>query len=155
MKTIKKHDLVLCKIQARIFEKSINLNTSSPIFVRRFMNSKIVTHLDSRLFLSEANSELDVYWELEKEYGPFDFGQIKYPKEVLHWMGYLYRYWACTYDYTSKQLYEIIPGKELAELYYGYHSLSIPQAIERIMEAKNIDNKEVDELELIRKRHHQ
>lgn len=155
MKTIKKYDLILCKIQARIFEKSTSLNTSSPIFVRRFMNSKIVTHLDSRLFLSEANSELDVYWELEKEYGPFDFGQLKYPKEVLHWMGYLYRYWACTYNYTSKQLYKIIPAKELAELYYGYHSLSIPQAIERIMEAKNINDKEVDEIELIRKRHHQ
>ena len=42
MKKIDKDGLILCDIQAKAFEISITaMNTSSEIFVRRFMNSKI------------------------------------------------------------------------------------------------------------------
>ena len=47
--------LLLCKIQAELFEKSSQfLKTSSLIFIRRFMNSKIAYELDNKDFLNNS-----------------------------------------------------------------------------------------------------
>ena len=58
----------------------------------------------------------------------------------MHWIGYIYRYWAYTYEKSSKQLFKYIKSEKLRNLYFPYHSLDPAQAIERILEAKGIDN---------------
>ena len=62
-------------------------------------------------------------------------------------MGYLYRYWAYIRECSSKSVYKIIKPEELRGLYLPYHSLDPLQAIERIMESKDI----VSEEDLIKK----
>ena len=62
-------------------------------------------------------------------------------------MGYIYRYWAYTYEITTKEIYKIIKAKELRSLYFPYHSLDPKVAIERILESKNIKK---DENEIIK-----
>ena len=64
-------------------------------------------------------------------------------KEIMYWIGYIYRYWSYTYQKTSKQIYKFIKPKELRSLYYPYHSLDPAQAIERILEAKGVDEKDM------------
>ena len=131
--------LLLCKIQAELFEKSVFcLNCSSSVFARRFMNSKIVRDLDSIALLDDSTTILDIFDELEKEYGPTTYGKEKYHKDVMYWCGYLYRYFSYTYNLNSKQVYRYLPLNYVASTYETYHTLSISNAIERLLESKNI-----------------
>lgn len=54
--------------------------------------------------------------------------------EEMHWIGYIYRYWAYVSEKSSKQIYKIIKPEQLKKLYFPYHSLDPLQAIDRIME---------------------
>ena len=129
--------LKLCKIQAKIFESSINkTECSSAVFVRRFMLSDIARRMDDGVFLFESCEEDEVFVEIETQYGKSNYGKEKISAEELYWIGYIYRYWCYTYQITSKQAFKIVKMKELRDLYYPYHSLDPSQAIERILEAK-------------------
>ena len=142
--------LSLCKIQARIFESSIaKASCSSLIFMRRFMNSQVAERFDRIGFLFESCSDDKVFDQIIEEYGETSYGKEKYTPNELHWIGYIYRYWAYTYEKTSKQLYRMVKPKELRDVYYPYHSLDPAKAIERIMEAKGI--KEYTEAEMIQR----
>ena len=83
----------LCDIQANLFERSItSLDTSSEIFVRRFMNSNIAKELDSGAFLDDTKTIEDIFNSLDEQYGKSSYGSVKYHREVMYWSGYLYRY---------------------------------------------------------------
>lgn len=52
MKKMDKDGMLLCELQAKTFELSLKLTeTSSEIFIRRFMNSDVVKELDNTSFL--------------------------------------------------------------------------------------------------------
>lgn len=139
MKEMDKDGLILCEIQGRIFEESYDkYETSSPVFVRRFMNSKLAEEMDAEGFLERPFNEEDAFGTLDKEFGQSSYGTTKYSPDILNWIGYLYRYWAYTYDMPSKRVFRIIGARELRDLYYAYHSLDTLNAIQRIMEAKGI-----------------
>ena len=139
MRKIDHDGLLLCKIQGAIFENSLKkTNTSSEIFIRRFMLSDIAKQFDSKAYLDGTLTKDEVFELIEEEYGESNYGENKYNSEVLYWIGYLYRYFSYTYELTSKQVYRYVKPKELNGLYLAYHTLSCAQAIERILEAKNI-----------------
>lgn len=139
MRKIDHDGLLLCKIQGAIFENSLKkTNTSSEIFIRRFMLSDIVKQFDSKVYLDGTLTKDEVFELIEEEYGESNYGKNKYNSEALYWIGYLYRYFSYTYELTSKQVYRYVKPKELNGLYLAYHTLSCAQAIERILEAKNI-----------------
>ena len=76
----------------------------------------------------------------------------------MHWIGYIYRYWAYTYEKSSKQLFKYIKPEKLRDLYFPYHSLDPAQAIERILESDGMDNSNqiargVEILRRVRKKH--
>ncbi len=134
------HDgLTLCSIQGRLFEESKEkTNTSSSIFIRRFMNSNVAKSFDSKDFLNDTKSTTDIFNDLDNEFGQSSYGSVKFNAEALFWMGYIYRYFAYTYNLTSKQIYKIVKPDELNKLYYPYHTMDCSNAIERILEEKNI-----------------
>lgn len=139
MRKIDHDGLLLCKIQGAIFENSLKkTNTSSEIFIRRFMLSDIAKQFDSKAYLDGTLTKDEVFELIEEEYGKSNYGKNKYNSEVLYWIGYLYRYFSYTYELTSKQVYRYVKPKELNGLYLAYHTLDCAQAIERILEAKNI-----------------
>ena len=110
---------LLCKIQGRLFENSTNyVNTSSLIFIRRFMNSVAATEFDSGQFLNDTKTIENVYESLIDEYGESEYGSVKMNSEILYWMGYIYRYFSYTYNLSSKRVYKIIKPNELYERYY-------------------------------------
>ena len=52
MRKIDKDGLLLCDIQAKAFELSATtMETSSEIFIRRFMNSEVAKQLDNKAVL--------------------------------------------------------------------------------------------------------
>lgn len=132
--------LKLCKMQAEVFAASVTKTScSSPIFMRRFMNSQVAQRMDIGGFLFEACDADQIFQEIETEFGESSYGKEKYSEAELYWIGYIYRYWSYTCQKTSKQIYKFIKPKELRGLYYPYHSLDPAQAIGRILEAKGVD----------------
>lgn len=138
MRILDNNGLILCDLQSELFEKSLSLDCSSEIFIRRFMNSKIVKQFDSTQILDDTLTIPDIYEHLVNEYGESSYGSIKYSKNELYWIGHIYRYLSYTYEISSKQVYKIIKPKELRNLFLAYHTFDTKQAIERILEAKNI-----------------
>lgn len=139
MKKIDKDGLILSDIQGIIFEKSLEkTDCSSEIFIRRFMNSDISSEFDSSSFLDGSLIVDDVFDLINEQYGNTNYGKTRFGKEALYWIGYIYRYFAYTYNLTSKQVYNIVKPKELAERYYVYHTFDCAFAIERILEEKGI-----------------
>lgn len=139
MRAFDESGLKLCRMQAELFVMSASkLECSSPIFLRRFMLSKVAVRMDQDGFLYESCTEEGILQEIEDEFGATNYGKEKYSTEELYWMGYLYRYWCYTYEKSSKQVYKQIKPKDLRQLYYPYHSLDPAQAIQRILESQNL-----------------
>ncbi len=88
--------------------------SSSEIFIRRFMNSKICKSIDDGGILQTNMNDYDVVERVQEQYGESQYGSVKY---------------------TSN------------ELFLAYHTLDPSQAIERILEAKNILHDDEGELQ--------
>jgi len=140
MKQINKDALLMFDMQARVFEESVEkVNTSSEIFVRRFMNSNVAREFDSGAILDDTKSIPAIFWEIEKEYGESDYGSVKYHRDVMYWCGYLYRYFSYFYELSSKQAYKYLPLKYISSSFEAYHTMDIKAAIDRLLESKGID----------------
>lgn len=154
MRDIDAYGLKLCVFQAELFKESVNkLECGSKIFVRRFMLSKLADRMDTEGFYFESTGIDNAFEELEIQYGMTSYGKQKFGIEEMYWIGYIYRYWAYTYKKSSKQLFRFIKPEELRKLYFPYHSLDPAQAIERILEARGVDEKNEIErgVEIIRR----
>ena len=61
MKKIDKDGLLLCELQAKVFELSVEMtSTSSEIFIRRFMYSNITKDLDNGVILQTNIQAKDI-----------------------------------------------------------------------------------------------
>lgn len=139
MKKIDKNGLLLCELQATAFEYSVDkMESSSEIFIRRFMKSEIAKRLDDESVLETNIQANDILQLVDEEYGVSDYGSVKYTHNEMYWIGYIYRYFAITYELTSPQVYKIVKPKELRGLFLPYHTMDPAQAIERILEAKEM-----------------
>ena len=146
MKKMDSDGILLCELQGSTFELSLEkVETSSLIFIRRFMNSEVVKLLDNGSILQTNLQPQDIIEYIEEEYHELKYGKEKYTNNEMYWIGYLYRYFSYTYELSSYRVYKMVKPKELRNLYLPYHTLSVEQAIERILEAKNIQL-EVDDI---------
>ena len=148
MRKMDKDGLLLCDLQGNAFELSIQFtSTSSEIFMRRFMNSKVAKMIDNESILQMNVQPKDIIKRVEEEYKESKYG--------MYWIGYLYRYFSYTYELSSTQVYKIVKPKELRGLFLPYHTLSPEQAIERVLEAKgmilNLEDEINRQLEIYKK----
>ncbi|HHW94607.1 MAG TPA: antitoxin [Mogibacterium sp.] len=102
------------------------------------MNSRVAKSIDSGAILHTNIQAKDILSRIEEQYGPSNYGSIKYTRDELYWIGYIYRYFSYTYDLSSVQVYKIVKAKELRVLFLPYHTLDPANAITRILEAKNL-----------------
>ena len=141
MRGMDEYGLKICSFQAELFQRSVTgLECSSKIFIRRFMLSDLAARMDSNGLLFEAAGIEDAFDELDRQYGTTVYGRQKFGTEEMHWIGYIYRYWAYSYEKSSKHLFKFIKPEELRDLFFPYHSLDPAQAIERILEARGVDD---------------
>ena len=144
MRKISKDGVILCTLQAETFEKSVEkMDTSSEIF----MKSEIAKRFDNESILESNIQANDILELIDEEYGISNYGSVKYTRNEMFWIGYIYRYFAFTYNMTSAQIYKIVKPKELRDLFLPYHTMDPAQAIERILEAKGMLTDEKQELE--------
>ena len=132
MRKISKDGVILCTLQAETFEKSVEkMDTSSEIFIRRFMKSEIAKRFDNESILESNIQANDILELINEEYGISNYGSVKYTKNEMFWIGYIYRYFAFTYNMTSAQIYKIVKPKELRDLFLPYHTMDPAQAFQR------------------------
>ena len=106
MKKLNKDELFLCELQATAFENSIDkMASSSGIFIRRFMKSKIAKSLDNESVLESNIQANDILQMIDEEYGVSNYGTVKYTHNEMYWIGYIYRYFAIACEMTSAQVY--------------------------------------------------
>ena len=127
----------LASSQARIFEKSIKYEIPSKIFIRSYMLSWEVRHIDDLDIYVAGLSEIEIYDEISKRIKTRK-GEI-YPFPVMHYIGYFYRMAAYLTGYSSKLLYENIKPDLLYKNYQTLHSLAIEDAIKEVFEITNIE----------------
>ena len=138
MKEFDNDCLLMCRIQGRIFEHSLEyLNCSSPLFIKKYMNGEDALSMDRLEFLNTTKSDIQVLLEMKDN----DYGTIKYSADELFWIGYIYRYWAYTRNIDSKKLFKICPGTLLHNYYSRGAFLSEEKVIEEISESLNLNIK--------------
>ena len=131
--------LLMCELQGETFELSVDYNdTSSAIFLRRYMNSKAARYMDKGAYLESNLMAKDLLDLVNEEYGRSDYGSVKFSKNEMYWMGYIYRLMAYMYEVPSAVAYKIIKPSELRELFLPYHTLDPEQAMDRILESKGL-----------------
>lgn len=140
MKKLDYNDYSICRMQGKIFEKSLKkCEESSPIFIRRFMNSTIAKSFDDRSILISAIDMDDVFDLIIDEFGHSTYGKQKYTPNVLYWIGYIYRVICFYYNISSKAAYKLVPTTKILIFYDIGHTFDPEDAAERLLSDTNLD----------------
>ena len=137
MKKLDTNEYNICRKQGKLFEESIQkAGVSSPVFIRRFMNSEIAESFDNKSILASTIQFDDIFNSINAEFGESSYGKIKYSKDEMNWIGYIYRVMGFYYNKTSKYIYKLFPAKEMVKYYKIGHTYDPEDAAERLMEQK-------------------
>ena len=135
MKQMDSEGLWLCRMQGTMFRESLKTEeSSSAVFIRRFMNSDVARRMDEGNFPYGSDPVVNEVVSLYDH----PYGSAHYSTEELYWIGYIYRYWSYIYGTSSKAVYRICGAREMRSLYFPYHSLDPEAAVGRILEAKGV-----------------
>ena len=130
--------LKLCDIQGRLFELFVDTEYDPEALVEAFMNGEIAKNLDSEYNRMQwAGEEYLLEEILEKTGDVFaEDGQI-FSKDILYWIGYLYRYWHYYTGETSAKIYKQAPVETMVRNYMIFHTMDPALAIEDLKESYN------------------
>mgnify|MGYP003306113754 FL=1 len=127
--------LKLCDIQGRLFELSADNNYGSANFVKVFMTSEVAKALDSTYNRMQWAGEEYLLEELVDVAGDklSKEGEI-FSKDILYWMGYLYRYWHYYTKEDSVKIYKQASVATMKRNYLMFHTMAPELAIEDLKE---------------------
>lgn len=128
-------ELKLCDIQGRLFELSAEKEYGSDAFVKAFMTSKTAEALDSKYNRMQWAGEEYLLEEVADEAGEnlSAEGEV-FSKDVLYWIGYLYRYWHYYTGEDSARIYKQAPVRTMKRSYLMFHTMDPVLAIEDLKE---------------------
>ena len=132
-KTLTGFERQLCDIQGRLFELSLEKGLESADFIQKFMNSQTCGFLDMSYDRLRWAGEEYILENLLEEIKVLT-GNTPYNKEVLFWIGYVYRYWHLLTGESSKDIYMQADAQQMNECYLGFHALDVSMAIEDLKE---------------------
>lgn len=144
MKKIDHDGLLLAEYQGKIFEKSVDLNCSTPIFIRRFIHSDFLKKIDNTNPQLLSLDVLDAINSIEDQFGKSNYGKEKYSKSSMFWMGYIYRYISYTREQSTKFVMKLFPYKQLNKLYYVYHTQDMEWCISNLLELNGLTEEYFD-----------
>ncbi len=127
--------LKLCDIQGRLFELSADNSYESSTFIKVFMTSDVAKALDSTYNRMQWAGEEYLLEELTAIKGNnlIKKGEI-YSKDILYWIGYLYRYWHFYKNESSVKIYKQAPAKIMKRNYLIFHTMAPELAIDDLKE---------------------
>ena len=134
MREFDHNGLLLAEYQGKLFEKSSELNCSTGIFIRRFLNSDLLKKLDAN---NPATVSLDVNDGINsilEQFGETEYGSVKFSPVSLFWMGYLYRYLSYTRELPTRFLAKLFDYRQLNEVYYAFHTQDPEWCIQSLLE---------------------
>lgn len=127
--------LKLCDIQGRLFELSVDRQLASTSFIKIFMNSETAKALDSTYNRMQwAGEEYLIEEVLEAAGDRLDETGEVYSKNVIYWIGYIYRYWHYYTEESSKVIYKQAPVETMKRNYLMFHTMAPEVAIEDLKE---------------------
>ena len=130
--------LKLCDIQGRLFELSADRNYNSAAFIKSFMRSDTAKALDSTYNRMQWAGEEYLLEEVADVAGEklSEEGEV-FSKDVLYWIGYIYRYWHYYTGENSSKIYKQAPVKTMKRNYMMFHTMDPELAIEDLKEIHN------------------
>ena len=100
-------ELKLCDIQGRLFELFANTEYDAESLVKAFMNGEIAKNLDSEYNRMQWAGEEYLLEELiDTCKDKLTTKRETFSKDVLFWMGYVYRYWHFYTEEESNKIYK-------------------------------------------------
>lgn len=128
-------ELKLCDIQGRLFELSATKNYGSAAFIKTFMTSNTAKELDSKYNRMQWAGEEYLLEEVISVAGDeFAAKGDVFSKDVLYWMGYIYRYWHYYSGEDSVRIYKQAPVEVMKRNYMIFHTMDPVLAIEDLKE---------------------
>lgn len=124
----------LCDIQGRLFELSLKSGYDSQRFIELYMNSETVEYLDKPYDRMQWAGEEYILENLAEETGELSMMGKQFPREVMYWMGYIYRYWHFLTGESSREIYKQADAQTMCETYLGFHTLDNAMAVENLKE---------------------
>ena len=130
--------LKLCDIQGRLFELSAEKEYNSAAFVKAFMTSDTAKELDSKYNRMQWAGEEYLLEEVATAAGNVltSDGEI-FSKDILYWIGYIYRYWHYYSGEDSAKIYKQAPVEIMKRNYMIFHTMDPVLAIEDLKEIHN------------------
>ena len=130
-----KLQLKLCDIQGRLFELSAEKKIPSAAFIKAFMTSETAKALDSRYNRMQWMGEEYLLEEVVSSAGDAlsDAGEV-YQKDVLYWIGYIYRYWHYYTGESSANILRQASATTMKRNYLMFHTMDPVIAIEDLKE---------------------
>ena len=130
--------LKLCDIQGRLFELSGEKKLPSAAFIKTFMTSETAKELDSRYNRMQWMGEEYLLEEIISSAGDTFSGTGEvYQKEVLYWIGYIYRYWHYYTGESSAKIMQQASPETMKRNYMMFHTMDSVLAIEDLKEIHN------------------
>lgn len=125
----------LCDIQGRLFQLSVEKGYDSKEFVKAFMNSKTAEYFDSFYNrLQWAGEEYILEETIDECKDKIENNGNVIDKEVIYWIGYVYRYWHFYKNESSRKIYKQAPYERMVNNYLMFHTMAIELAIEDLIE---------------------
>ena len=134
MKTFDHNGLLLAEHQGKIFEKSVELGTSTAIFLRRFFHSDYLKKLDRNEVVSLSLDAQEAIESIENQFGASSYGKTKFAKSALFWIGYMYRYISYTRQVSTKFVMRLFPYQQLNDVYYSFHTQDPEWCVRSLLE---------------------
>ena len=138
MKEFDHTGLLLAEYQGKLFEKSTDLNCSSPVFLRRFLHSDLLKKIDlndTTALSLDVNDGID---SIQKQFGDTDYGKTKYSASAMFWIGYIYRYLSYTREVSTRFVMKLFPYKQLNNVYYSFHTQDPEWCVQSLLEMNNL-----------------
>ncbi len=127
--------LKLCDIQGRLFELFVGTEYDAESLVKAFMNSEIARNLDSEYNRMQWAGEeylLDEVIATCKD--KLTAKRENVSKDVLFWIGYVYRYWHFYTGEESNKIYKQAPFETMNVNYLMFHTMDAEIAIDDLKE---------------------
>ena len=134
--------LKMCDVQGRLFELSADRKYSSSAFIKAFMTSSVAKSLDSKFNHMQWAGEEYLLDEMLSSIDNDIFfkGGAILSKDVLYWIGYIYRYWHYYTGEDSVKIYKQAPYDIMKRNYMIFHTMDPVVAIEDLKEIYNQNN---------------
>lgn len=127
--------LLLCELQAKLFESLVRRQVDAKAFIRAFMNSRAAEGLDADYDRMQWAGEEYIFQDVMEEFALKAEPKCpRYNTEALFYAGWIYRYWHYKTGESSREIYRQADENMILQS-YGLHIESNDLAVEDLKAA--------------------